>query len=1177
MIHTKHIMLGRNAEHILSNIYRYLLKYEPDSQPDKKVTRFFEALLYVENEDGSADFLAAREGKEDENTFQAGIEEILNVSFENCEKGKIPVENRDKYLSSFFAELHGSTVTIDLPAEDNALHIFLYVPIYESKWVTCAESFLKAIEPHGAMYKVDFILLSPDMAFLFNDEKNCTLKVNEYKETAKESLGRLLDMKRQFSCLSHMICMQNINSDGVALALNEDSLGRIFGEYAMLTVTNYLNIFRNTQIPPTDPHQIHSFGLSVLNFDKYYFVQYLLHKAYKTILERENVIQEDVDINKVSKIVQDLLKDRVRIFSNIYSEFVKPKLEDKISPEEIMSQFGEEWKIWIEKLTDDFQSYIDSEELTLPEKRAALAQLLGEDDELLIGNMFNRKQFVLDDCSVEILDLFTNYNNMLLSAKEEPVVKIDPVTGEQHVEASVDPDPIESYAVLSSDAETPSVSAGEYVAQMKELKTTMKSKLSYIRNATNELDSLQQQGEDNENSKKRLTDEGFVFEGKVYKLQNDVKEIPCSEDYEPKQNDNKEVDLRKLFTPIKDQGQLGACASFAILSVYEHIHKKNKNEDIDLSEYFLYYNARARNGEANGDSGSSLYHNLESMTQEGACLESLCKYRTDLCDERPTEEAYSDAVTRKVKKALNVKCDLADIKSALAEGYPVVVSLKIFESFEPVAGFIPMPSADEKQDEKHGNHAMVLCGYSDDKKVFIVRNSWGTAFGDRGYCYIPYSYISDPNLLNVACIITEISEAQLVVVGGVDNKVSVYFDERNTEIRKAILRNLIEETKIEVVELQAELDKLTISYHTLFGELGNHDKRFRIMQGTVKRLQSEKSKVEERKRTLENERVEALDNFDGDTKWGRIYFGASVVGVVLLFGLLTHFYPTSNVLFNWLSYLVYAVSAAGVVLYSAWENRRKRCREELNESYMERIARLEAQADKLAIEIYEVPLRLHVAGVMIDSFWKLSKNLHKKYNSMRSYIGNLKVWFKEENELHEMSPMTRQPFLSIISNDSLDSFYKKYEQRITADIRLHRMMKGLYEISEKAIIKFKRDMKQQLRMILGKVIADFSIYDHITGAKKYEYVDALHNSPSTLLPLLDRKSRVFTRISETAIMGQYCSKFVFCKTKTLQEQANWRTMTTPHFSTPPSLCDSGSDDRVTLVHFEILKETDIVL
>ena len=47
-----------------------------------------------------------------------------------------------------------------------------------------------------------------------------------------------------------------------------------------------------------------------------------------------------------------------------------------------------------------------------------------------------------------------------------------------------------------------------------------------------------------------------------------------------------------------------------------------------------------------------------------------------------------------------------------------------------------------------GGHAIAAVGYDDDKEYFIVRNSWGTEWGDNGYCYIPYTYLLNKNLAN---------------------------------------------------------------------------------------------------------------------------------------------------------------------------------------------------------------------------------------------------------------------------------------------------------------------------------------------------------------------------------------------------------------------------------------------
>jgi len=56
-----------------------------------------------------------------------------------------------------------------------------------------------------------------------------------------------------------------------------------------------------------------------------------------------------------------------------------------------------------------------------------------------------------------------------------------------------------------------------------------------------------------------------------------------------------------------------------------------------------------------------------------------------------------------------------------------------------------MPGNDDKED---GGHAMLCCGFDDNKQVFIIRNSWGPNLGDQGYYYIPYAYMINNNLVD---------------------------------------------------------------------------------------------------------------------------------------------------------------------------------------------------------------------------------------------------------------------------------------------------------------------------------------------------------------------------------------------------------------------------------------------
>ena len=87
------------------------------------------------------------------------------------------------------------------------------------------------------------------------------------------------------------------------------------------------------------------------------------------------------------------------------------------------------------------------------------------------------------------------------------------------------------------------------------------------------------------------------------------------------------------------------------------------------------------------------------------------------------------------------------MRACLAEGFPFVFGFTVYESFESQqvarTGIVSMPQRGERV---VGGHAVVAVGYHDTEKRFIVRNSWGTGWGMKGYFTIPYDYLSNPNL-----------------------------------------------------------------------------------------------------------------------------------------------------------------------------------------------------------------------------------------------------------------------------------------------------------------------------------------------------------------------------------------------------------------------------------------------
>ncbi|NQZ88856.1 MAG: C1 family peptidase [Colwellia sp.] len=246
------------------------------------------------------------------------------------------------------------------------------------------------------------------------------------------------------------------------------------------------------------------------------------------------------------------------------------------------------------------------------------------------------------------------------------------------------------------------------------------------------------------------------------------------------------VDLRKSLTSeIINQGLLNSCSACAIAVAAElYLVKDNQpfiNENIsniDASQMFVYYNERVledkvdlnapvfirdgikslfKNGICSEVSWpypeSTLPKNLRSIMETGTIAEITAAVEKTLKDNEPelhaaiSEKPSAAALTQAKKHIINRYCKLtldnglADLKLSLSKDFPVIFGMMVPRSFysTPASGVFTMPKPDEI---RLGGHALLAVGYDDEKQHFIVRNSWGEEFGDKGYCYIPYEFFT---------------------------------------------------------------------------------------------------------------------------------------------------------------------------------------------------------------------------------------------------------------------------------------------------------------------------------------------------------------------------------------------------------------------------------------------------
>lgn len=208
------------------------------------------------------------------------------------------------------------------------------------------------------------------------------------------------------------------------------------------------------------------------------------------------------------------------------------------------------------------------------------------------------------------------------------------------------------------------------------------------------------------------------------------------------------VDLRPQCPPVYDQGQLGSCTANAIGAAFQFELLKQKLPSFNPSRLFIYYNERVLEGHVKEDSGAQIRDGIKSVATQGVCDEVLWPYVISKFAAKPKKALYTKALKNKAIQYTRLNnTAINELKTCLASGSPFVFGFTVYQSFEGDAvaktGILPMPA---KSESAIGGHAVLAVGYDDSKNAFIVRNSWGSAWGLQGYFYMPYAYITDTNL-----------------------------------------------------------------------------------------------------------------------------------------------------------------------------------------------------------------------------------------------------------------------------------------------------------------------------------------------------------------------------------------------------------------------------------------------
>ena len=219
------------------------------------------------------------------------------------------------------------------------------------------------------------------------------------------------------------------------------------------------------------------------------------------------------------------------------------------------------------------------------------------------------------------------------------------------------------------------------------------------------------------------------------------------------------VDLRAWCSPIEDQGELGSCTAHAGVGIVEYFEKRAFGKHLNASRLFLYKVTRNLLTWT-GDTGAFLRTTMGALVLFGVPPEKHWPY--NIADFEKEPPAFCYAYAQNYQAISYYRLDptgtskeelLKRIKTSLAEGLPSMFGFTVYDCVSQADkdGRIPFPSPGEKV---LGGHAVAAMGYDDKMKIknsepggktttgaFLIRNSWGKAWGDAGYGWLPYDYV----------------------------------------------------------------------------------------------------------------------------------------------------------------------------------------------------------------------------------------------------------------------------------------------------------------------------------------------------------------------------------------------------------------------------------------------------
>lgn len=962
---------------------------------------------------------------------------------------------------------HGNTVTID-----TKVLVHIIVPTYEGSSLVVLDKLLKQLKfgvDDCGFTGVDVKIIS--LLASFSKGENYEMNfASSYK--GLEFLSQLNINYKDY--ISNILLVDNTNRDNLLIGLDGNYLSQALGEFISISMKHQYSMF---SVPLTDSEKcFSSFGISITYYSDMYLNSFLKEYLLKIVLENDDVsakgiIDRDNVIGDTNKFLNEYIlvfQKHLRAellksidFDNYLREWKCANRKDKNLESYFLSFNADVLGIKLGDVKDDvvrrFNYFSeDSDSIfnklgnSFGKNKAILGNLLGEEDSCLVGEISNDKRLNIND----LKDVFREYIYSLKDSDEF-------ISNEQ-----------------LTDIQNDIANERDYILKTEKEIVNLSERIKLIGS------SMDVSFNDGVFSK-----DGEVFNANGYKPSFLVDGFDVYSPVDGVLLPN-HIDLRDSFPCVKNQEDIPACTSFALCSVYEYLANINNRKSVNVSELFLYYGSREDVREDSELVGTSIYDSLNSLQSNGMCFDNTWpfdKININMC---PSEFALQEGKKYILQKTERVNIVESDFKKALNEGYPIVFGLKMYESFfdSREDGFVPYPDVEERQLDIHGRHAMVIVGFSENDKYFIVRNSWGKTYGDDGYVYIPYDYLANEEYCDEAYILNEIVDlSDFRKIDSVHNSVTFSFMSSSDKVQYNIKRYNLMRAKKDLLSLENKYSFTQNRYITQNAEIDRPKKRKELFNNSVK-------EVEEKKSSLINDYNSSKKYFE---------FKKSSLRKIIIHALKLLLIPTLVIVgcvfiefqYKWglivlsiLSYILLLSLYIKKILKQTPKRKSSVDKKFLFDSYVRRIEPLE-------FEIFNIKRNFKITNEFLCLFSDYENEIKKEYIDKSDYYSLLCDLIKKKNR--EFSEELFSPAIfskSLIRCDYLEiEALKKKNFYIEKWVGFNQLFNNWKQsVSNKnELLRVKEDLLIEIDLNIERLIEfkdDFKILSYLLNKFKYDYL-----------------------------------------------------------------------------------------